>query len=51
MSGEGPVDWFKSWTPLSHTAYRDDGDVIAALARLIRRVLWRAVQPVLQSRR
>ncbi|HJV85950.1 MAG TPA: hypothetical protein VJ698_10780 [Noviherbaspirillum sp.] len=33
--GEGLLDWLKSFTPMSHTAYWEDDDVIAALARMI----------------
>lgn len=38
MPGQGG-NWFKSLTPLCHTAYWDDNDVISALAQLVRKVL------------
>ncbi|WP_292935233.1 hypothetical protein [Noviherbaspirillum sp.] len=33
--GEGLLDWLKSFTPMSHTAYWEDENVVAALARMI----------------
>lgn len=35
----GLIDWFKSWTPLTHGAYWRDKDVVRPLAREIKRAL------------
>jgi hypothetical protein len=36
-AGQGMVNWIlKSWNPLSHSAYWDDGQVLDAVARIVR---------------